>query len=355
MIRIVLLLFGVGMIIVSSIAVWLSEQKMTYVRKPVFVAPLFKMVPKSIVQDAMRITDIKEPLKQNAPKQQPQPKEKISYKPTLVESTTPRSAPEEIPINIRTVVVLRCSFYNAAARSRLKAYGSGAIVSSRGHILTARHVVDMEYAYRVTNGRQGARGYQLESCEVGQPPEGSRAPVPQEIRAINPFTAIDFLPYRAEIAFLLDEAGMSDAEKDFIDVAVLRIGGVTDDAKKFFNVALPAAFDMSVLAKDQFPAVGEEIVSFGFPSGAPSYGSNFNLQGSVGEVEGIVGGDKQFKDQPIGIAALMETIGGRSGSPVFWHGKIIGVISSKEDYTKNATVISVYPLMHMLQGLDIGY
>lgn len=341
MIRIVLLLFGAWIIAATSAVVWFSKQKMAYVRKPAFVAPLFK----------------KESFKHDVPDQQPHLKKKIPpiLEPALIEPPLPRPAPEDMPINLRAVAVLRCSFYNSATHSRIKAYGSGAIISPRGHILTARHVVDMEYAYRVTGGRQGARGYQFESCEVGQPPEGARAPTPQEIRAINPFTAIDLLPYRAEIAFVSDETGMSGAEKDFIDIALVRIEGVTDDAKKFFNAAVPPAFDVSVLANDQFPAVGEEIVSFGFPSGAPSYGSNFYLQGSVGEVEGMVGGDERFKDQPIGIAARMETIGGRSGSPVFSHGKIIGVISSKEDYTKNATVISIYPLMNILQELVIGH
>lgn len=260
----------------------------------------------------------------------------------------------DIPVNLRTVVVLRCSFVNSATGARLKAYGSGAIVSREGHILTARHVVDMAYAYAITSGKQGVKGYQFESCEVGQPPEGARTPTPQEIRAINPFTAINFLPYRAQIAFIPDETKMSETEKQFIDIALLRIAGVTDDVKTFFNVSMPHSFEFNSFIVDRFPAPGDEVLTFGFPSGAPSYGSNFYLQGSVGETQEIIGGDQQFKNQPIGITAFMETIGGRSGSPVFWHGAIVGVVSAREDYTRNTTAISVYPLFQMIQEKGIS-
>lgn len=337
--KIIFLLWALGMIAAVRVAFFLDKEKAPAVMPRLFTRQLLRREPR-IRGD--------QPFKQEDVKQKP-PEEKTAPLSVLPKSALllPERTVKEMPIDIRTVVILRCSFYNSAARSRLKAYGSGAIISRDGHILTARHVVDMEYAHRVTGGRQGAQGYQFESCEVGEPPEGARTPAPAEIRAINPFTAINFLPYRAQIAFIPDEAGMSEAENDFIDIALLRIVGVTDDAKTFFNAALPNSFNFSALAGSAFPASGDEVVSFGFPSGAPSYGSNFYLQGSVGEVEKIISGDERFKDQPIGIAARMETIGGRSGSPVFWRGKIIGVISSKEDYTKNAAIVSVYPLLHM--------
>lgn len=265
----------------------------------------------------------------------------------------PPQLPAETPINLRTVVVLKCSFVRSGTEARLKTYGSGIIISRDGHILTARHVTDLQYAYEITGGRQGANGYQLEFCDVGQPPEGTRTPTPGEIRAINSFTKIDFFPYRAQVAFIPDETSMSDAEKQFLDVALLRIISTTDDARYFGVNALPASFDFSRALASQAPQERDEIITFGFPSGAPHYGSEFYLQGSVGEAQGIIVGDQKFKNKPIGIAALMETIGGRSGSPVFWRGNVVAVVSSKEDYTKNSTSVSVIPLLQMLQSQSI--
>ena len=286
-------------------------------------------------------------------------------KPTAAKSPMPipKLAPVAMPapvtaieMNMPSVVVVKCVFKNPDTGSRAIAFGSGAIVSSDGYVLTARHVVDMEYAYRVTGGKQGLGGYALESCAVGGPALGAHAPTPAEIRAINPFTNVDSLPYKAEVRLVPGKAasGMSDAERDFYDIAILKITDVTDDARKFFGIAMPASFPASRLIADSMPAAGEEIVTFGFPSGTPSYGNSFQLQGSVGTVTGYVGGDARFKDQPLGIDAEMETIGGRSGSPVFWRGYVIGVVSAKAEYSKSASAISVHPLEELLAGSGVA-
>lgn len=130
---------------------------------------------------------------------------------------------------------------------------------------------------------------------------------------------------------------MSDGEYDFADSALLRITSAVTGA-------LPPFFIASPMKIFELPAEGSEVVSFGFPSGVPSYGNNFYLQGSVGEIKDSVGGDRFFKDQPMGMTATMETIGGRSGSPVFFRGYVVGVVSSKEDYSRNASIAGIYPL-----------
>ncbi len=268
-----------------------------------------------------------------------------------------RTAVPDVPIRMASVAVLSCLFVNSSG-GIARAYGSGVVVSSSGYILTARHVVDLEYAYLVTAGRQGVSGYRLTGCEVGMPPVNAKAPSAEEIRAINPFTEVSSLSYRASLVFTpanKSVVGLSDPERQFIDLALLKISGVTHDAERFFGAVMPASFVASPLGGSVLPAGGETLISFGFPSGAPEYGRSFYLQGSVGTVNQYVVGDILFKNEPIGIHASMETISGRSGSPVFSRGQVVGIVSGKEEYSRNATIISVYPLGKLLEGSGISF
>ncbi len=255
----------------------------------------------------------------------------------------------DIPIDLRSVVVVKCFFKNSAG-SRVTTYGSGVMVGAEGYVLTARHVVDMAYTYRITGGRQGLKAYAFESCHIAIPPDGIQTPTVAAIRTINPFTPVTEFAYVAQVASVVPDpaaSGMSEAEHDFADSALLRITSAVGGA-------LPYAFVVSPMKIFEFPAQGDEVVSFGFPSGVPSYGNNFHLQGSVGEIKDIVGGDLFFKDQPLGMTALMETIGGRSGSPVFWHGYVIGVISAKEDYSRNTSIAAIFPLARFAEDAGIA-
>jgi len=263
--------------------------------------------------------------------------------------------PVERPVSMPSMVAIRCRFKDGAGNS-ITAFGSGVIVTSDGHILTARHVVDMDYTFRITGGRQGRGGYGPASCEAGGPPDTAHAPSVAEIRAMNPFIEVPSLPYRAEIARIPSAqsgTGMSEAEADFLDIAILRITGITAEAERYFGAKMPGTFPKSDVIRTVLPGIGEELITFGFPSGTPSYGNSFRLQGGVGTVRQYIVGDLLFADQPIGIEAEMETIGGRSGSPVFWRGRVIGIVSAKRDYSKDATIVSVYPLGKLLEGSGI--
>lgn len=256
---------------------------------------------------------------------------------------------EDIPINVRSVVVIKCLFKNAANGAKATVYGSGVIVGAEGYIVTARHVVDMAYTYKITSGKQGLTGYIFDSCDIAVPPEGTKTPSFAEIRTLNSFTPISEFAYRAQVALLPPDVsltGMSEAEHDFVDIALLRITSA-------ISGALPHSFVASPVKGIEIPAQGDEVVTFGFPSGIPSYGNNFYLQGSIGQVKDLVGGDQFFKDEPVGMTAVMETIGGRSGSPVFWHGFVVGVVSSKEDYSRNTTITGMYPFMRFLEQKNI--
>lgn len=255
----------------------------------------------------------------------------------------------EVPIDLRSVVVVKCIFKNVSGNS-VTVYGSGVMVGREGYVLTARHVVDMAYTHRITGGAQGLNNYVIESCHIAVPPESVKTPTTAEIRTLNPFTPVTEFAYNAQVAFVPPdpaEDGMSEAEGDFADSALLRITSAVSGT-------VPPSFAISPVKITELPAMGDEVVSFGFPSGVPSYGHTFYLQGSVGEIKHIVGGDRFFKDQPMGMAAIMETIGGRSGSPVFWRGYVIGVVSAKGDYSRNATIAGVYPLARFADEAGIA-
>lgn len=262
--------------------------------------------------------------------------------------STPKP-PEDVPIDLRSVVVVKCLFKNAGTGAKATVYGSGAIINAEGYVVTARHVVDMAYIYEITGGKQGLTGYILDSCDVAVPPDGTKTPTAAEIRTLNPFTPVTEFAYRAQVAFVPSDAslsGMSEAEYDFIDIALLRITSA-------ISGALPHSFIASPVKSMELLAQGDEVVTFGFPSGIPSYGNNFYLQGSIGQIKDVVGGDQLFKNEPVGMTAVMETIGGRSGSPVFAHGFVVGVVSSKEDYSRNTTIAGMYPLSRFLEGKNI--
>ncbi|MDO8582893.1 MAG: trypsin-like peptidase domain-containing protein, partial [bacterium] len=211
-------------------------------------------------------------------------------------------AADDVPIDLRSVVVVKCLFKNIDGNT-VTTYGSGVMVSREGYVLTARHVVDMAYTYRITGGRQGLKAYTFDSCRIAVPPDSTKTPSVVEIRTINPFTPVTEFAYNAQVALVPQEpreGGMSDAESDFADSALLRVTSAVTGA-------LPPSFIASPMKIFELPAEGSEVTSFGFPSGVPSYGNNFYLQGSVGEIKDIVGGDRFFKDQPMGMTATMET------------------------------------------------
>lgn len=294
------------------------------------------------------------PVKKNAAFETPMPVKPAS---PAASSSAAQAAPPapaapttaDLPIDLRSVVVVKCLFKDASG-NQVTAYGSGVMVGEDGYVLTARHVVDTAYTYRITGGKQGLQEHVLDSCRIAVPPDGVKTPSIAAIRAINPFTPVSEFAYVAQVALVppeLAEGGMSEGEYDFADSALLRItSAVNGDLSRSFVVSPMKIFEL--------PARGDEVVSFGFPSGVPSYGNNFYLQGSVGEIKDIVGGDRFFKDQPVGMTATMETIGGRSGSPVFWHGYVVGIISSKEDYSRNTAISAIFPLARFAQGAGIA-
>ena len=355
------------LVILGIAATWYAlpprQIEVTRSSLPAIVSPTPAVVPSTMQKEEPSVqkstpTPVKKPLSQPISATVPL----VPVQPVPIPPLPKAPQPiEDRAINLQSVVVIKCLFKNAVTSAKLTVYGSGDIISADGYIVTARHVIDMAYTYAITGGKQGLVGYNLDSCDVAVPPEGTKTPTATEIRTLNPFTPVTEFAYRAQIAFVPPDVsptgtsapagtsaptGMSEAEHDFVDIALLRITSA-------INGALPHSFVVSPVKSAILPAQGDEVVTFGFPSGIPSYGNNFYLQGSIGQVKDLVGGDQFFKDQPVGMTAVMETIGGRSGSPVFWHGFIVGVVSSKEDYSRNTTIAGMYPLARFIEGKNI--
>ncbi|MEK7547096.1 MAG: hypothetical protein AAB536_02880, partial [Patescibacteria group bacterium] len=74
---------------------------------------------------------------------------------------------------------------------------------------------------------------------------------------------------------------------------------------------------------------GQQVVTYGFP-GDVTVGLNESFQtltmtGSVGNIDGVAGGDKYYENIPLVIYTNLEISRGRSGSPLFWKGYVIGL------------------------------
>lgn len=286
-----------------------------------------------------------------APKDAPTPSappKKATEPPLLppLPSFVPRPpAVVEQPLNMRTIVGLRCYFKDKNT-GEVKALdkGSGVLVSAEGHILTARHVIDLEFA-------QGETRYAFEYCEVGQPP-ALTAPDAATIRAVNPsFNLPHPFAYIATLAFSPAKTGLSDWEEQNLDFALLKISGLRPDAA-LFDIKMPEHFDyVPLLLSGDHPAPGDELITFGFPAEGGFDPTIFLLKGSVGTVEKIHLGDQKFKNEPFLIEARLEGRGGRSGSPVFWRGYVAGVFVSV--LTDNFTIshsIHIRPIWQALKA-----
>jgi len=234
-------------------------------------------------------------------------------------------------INSESIVGLNC-FYRQITTGEVfnTGRGSGVIIHPQGYILTARHVVDFKFG--LTLGGGTANNFQLanqsvfERCDVGIPRKETVLPDADLIRKVNPSTQLPVLGYTAQIAQPLPSYEQkSYGEMLAMDFAVLRIDGVSADGPTFGIKNLPSSFAYAkVLTERPFPPIGDEILTYGFPgdttAGKKSAFNTLYLVGSVGKV------DKIFSDGF--IQTVMEISGGRSGSPLFWKGRVAGIVTS---------------------------
>jgi hypothetical protein len=85
----------------------------------------------------------------------------------------------------------------------------------------------------------------------------------------------------------------------------------------------------------KYGALTGPILTYGFPGDVTSGQGNFfqtlTMTGSVGQYTGLDFGDKYYADTPLTIHTDLEISHGRSGSPLFWRGYVIGLVMFFED------------------------
>jgi Trypsin-like peptidase domain len=265
---------------------------------------------------------------------------------TSVQPNTPQ-LPPIISIDPQTLVGVLCYFRatytnRAAGQSvvdpqLVEARGSGVIIGSPGYILTNRHVIRLPEDTTTVTGANGTAipitiDYQLDHCEAGQLPKGATLPTADEIRTFNPFVQIPVLGYLVQPVFVSPTAGRSAIEIDAADFAVLKITGVTKSGPTFGVSSVPASFPhATLLAIDPYDVMNEEVLTYGFPGdvtvGQGNPFETLTMTGSVGKITQIEVGDAFYANTPLIITASMEVAHGRSGSPLFWRGYVVGIVT----------------------------
>lgn len=252
---------------------------------------------------------------------------------THAQTSTPTST-----LEARSIVGLNCFFRHLpTGRIMNLGKGSGVIVKSDGTILTARHLVDLSHSASIDPGStppELLHTTAFDHCTVGQVPQGSTLPDTDIIRRVNPSTLLPLLPYRAELIYLpaSSNLGVSQIEADHLDFAVLRIVGLAPDAPYFGVTRLPPSFEIAAISRFETPPEGADVVTYGFPGDATRARqgafTTFYLLGGVGRVKQVQGGDLKFLNRPLILNTELEVRGGRSGSPLFWNGKVVGIVTA---------------------------
>ena len=270
--------------------------------------------------------------------------------------------PPEQPVDARSVVGLNCFFrYLPTGEVVNITKASGVIVGPSGVILTARHLVDLRYSYQIdadSIDRQLALNTSFDHCEVGQLPAGTSLPDVATIRAVNPAAQIPFLGYTARLLYAPSSSNLilSESEADALDFALLKINGVSEAGSTFGLLGLPPSFETADLLTERTPELGAEVVTYGYPAdvttGRKSSFSTLYMVGSVGRIKQIRTGNLHFSHTPLVVNTDLEVRGGRSGSPLFWRGYVIGIVSAHavdnaaDSYS--VSIEAIYPLIRQL-------
>lgn len=248
-------------------------------------------------------------------------------------AATQSGSQQTVPtVNIaeQSLVALLC-YYSDGSVSR----GSGVVVNPQGYILTAKHIVDPSW----TSWAYGTapRNATLNYCEVGIPPPNT-LPTVQEIQSVNPSIAVSpsMFPLDATLYFEPSQGSLSNNEYRVLDFAVLKISKPSENCASYNLCTLPTVYPYNPVYYAAKPDTVSynQVINFGYPGEAITTSTSqnfetFNLKGAVGRLVQYYGGDQYFKNQLLDFSwSAIDVIPGRSGSPVFWHGYVVGIEDS---------------------------
>ncbi len=265
-------------------------------------------------------------------------------------ATVPVAQPETNPlppqaqIDPQTMVGILC-YYNTTLTNPLNGAsvaggqemirGSGVIVNSNGYILTNRHIVQRKDSTEALNAPNSGQvqinvSYLLDHCEAGTVPTGTHLPTQQEIETINPLIRVPVLGYIVKPVYISSNAGLSNDETLFADFAILQITGLTQSGPTFGVTSVPSSFPYAeLLSIDKYDLTGNRVVTYGFPGdvtlGQKDAFQTLTMTGSVGNVSRVEFGNQGYADVPLVVYTNLEIFHGRSGSPLFWRGYVIGL------------------------------
>jgi Trypsin-like peptidase domain len=276
----------------------------------------------------------------------------VPLPPSSSASTSLNTSIATIPIEEAPNVGLLCHYkindpalkeeYEPAEDSNgeMLAKGSGVIVNPQGYILTAKHIVDPEWATIAYAGSMSSDEVQLDDalsldyCDVGMP-QNELTPSITTLQSDNPSIAISNpFPYVATLVFEPSkEDGLSEDEYEELDFAVLKISGPLKNCQTFNLCTLPSSFPYSPVLYSFTPDQSSEpnvFIDFGYPAESiNSTGGSFTdfyLKGAVGRLTTYYDGDAYFNNEPFVFEwQANDVLPGRSGSPVYWQGYVVGI------------------------------
>ena len=215
--------------------------------------------------------------------------------------------------------------------------GSGVIINSQGNILTNRHIVETQDEYASITDSNGNKipitvSYALDHCNVGQLSANTHLPTVSEIQTVNPYVQIPVLGYTAEPVYISSTYGLSPSEIQRADFAILRITGLSQDGPTFGITSVPSSFPYAKLLPTQpYVLTDNQLLTYGFPGdvtqGQGSFFETLTMTGSVGRFTRLDFGDQYYADAPLTIYTDLAIAHGRSGSPLFWRGYVIGIVT----------------------------